>query len=246
MKKKVNLSVLRKKFICIVFCMAAFVVSFGQKEIHRENHDDLPYYFGLTFGYANMSLHTSKDPRFIKYDSVLYVEPGASGGIALGLLATLRVNSRLELRAAPTLIVGGAKFFTYGLQYPNPGFEESAITKKTLPSTLMSFPLQVKFNSDRIQNFRVYMLGGLKYEADLSSNSNARNAEGLVKLQPTDYGFEAGLGFNFYLPFVTLSPEIKISNGLSNIHSRDPDLKFSNVLDKLQSRMIVFSINIEE
>ncbi len=81
---------------------------------------------------------------------------------------------------------------------------------------------------------------------DLSSNSSSRNAEDLVKLKGTDYGIEAGIGFNFYFPFVTFSPELKFSNGLSNVHSRDANLKYSNTLDKLQSRMIVLSIILED
>ncbi len=49
-----------------------------------------------------------------------------------------------------------------------------------------------------------------------------------------------GLGFNFFFESFILSPEIKISNGLSNIHSRDPNLIYSSVFDRIQSRMIVF------
>ena len=60
-----------------------------------------------------------------------------------------------------------------------------------------------------------------------------------------DYGVEAGLGFNFYFPSFIFSPEIKISNGLRNIHSRDELLKYSNVLDRIQSRQIIFSIHLE-
>ena len=115
-----------------------------------------------------------------------------------------------------------------------------------MPSNIVSFPFQMKFNSDRIGNFRTYLLGGIKYDIDLASNSTARNAEDLIKLARYDFGIEAGVGFNFYLPFVTISPEIKISNGLSNLHQVDPALKFSNVLDKIQSRMIVFSIHFED
>ncbi len=241
------LYLLWKQIILVtIFIIAGLHLQAQQKEEYRPNHENLPYYFGLTFGYSNMNLHPTKHPRFLQYDSVLWVEPGASGGISLGLLATLRLSKRFQLRASPELIVGGARYFTYGLQYPNPGLQEDSITKKTLPSTIMSFPFQIKFNSDRIRNFQVYMLAGLKYDIDLASNSNARNAEDLIKLKKNDYGYEAGIGFTFYLPFVTLSPEIKLSNGLSNIHSRDPDLKFSNVIDKLQSRMVIFSFNIEE
>ncbi|MGI8634319.1 MAG: outer membrane beta-barrel protein, partial [Segetibacter sp.] len=133
---------------------------------------------------------------------------------------------------------------TYNLKYPT--YDEKIIEKKTLPSTIVSFPFQVKFNSDRIGNFRTYLLGGVKYDMDLSSNSQARNAEDLVKLNKNDFGIEAGVGFNFFFKYVTFSPEIKISNGLSNIHSRDAHLKYSNVLDKLQSRMLVFSIILED
>jgi hypothetical protein len=225
---------------CVLFSISAM----AQKEMNRPNHDDWKYYFGMTLAYNHSYLHPSKHPTFLQNDSVLTAEPGASGGIALGLMATLRMNRRFELRANPQLVVGGSKFFTYHLKYPT--LHEAVYEKKTLPSTIVSFPFQVKFNSDRIDNFRVYMMAGLKYDIDLASNSAARNAEDLVKLRKFDYGYEAGIGFNFYFRFVTFSPELKVSNGLSNIHSRDPNLKYSNVLDKLQSRMLVFSIHLED
>ena len=89
-------------------------------------------------------------------------------------------------------------------------------------------------------------MGGIKFDTDLSSNSSARNVDDIIKLKRSDFGFEIGMGFNFYLPFVTVSPEIKISNGLSNIHQLDPALKYSNTLDQVLSRMVVFSIHFED
>lgn len=231
----------------IVWMMISFtsLTAYSQeREMNRPNHDEWPYYFGLSISYNSSTLHPSKHPLFLQNDSVLSVEPGSSGGIALGLVGTLQLSPRFSLRANPQLIIGGAKYFTYSLKYPT--FFEKAIEKKTLPSTIVSFPFQVKFNSDRIGNFRTYLVGGVKYDMDLSSNSQARNAEDLVKLNKNDFGIEAGVGFNFFFHYVTFSPELKISNGLSNIHSRDPNLKYSNVLDKLQSRMLVFSIILED
>ena len=231
----------------ILLAFAGFCISlsaFSQFEEFRSDHDNWPYYFGMSISYNVSTLHPEKHPTFLQNDSVLAVEPGSSGGVALGLVGTLQLSPRFSLRANPQLIIGGAKYFTYSLKYPTR--DEKAIEKKTLPSTIVSFPFQVKFNSDRIGNFRTYLMTGLKYELDLASNSQARNAEDLVKLNKSDFGYEAGIGFNFFFRFVTFSPELKISNGLSNIHSRDPNLKFSNVLDKLQSRMIVFSIILED
>ncbi len=231
---------------CISTLLAPMQANSQYKELNRPNHDNLPYFFGMSISYNHSYLHPSKHPTFIQNDSVLVAEPGSSGGIALGLLATLRLSDRFQFRANPQLIIGGAKYFLYDLKYPDPAFNETTSIKKTLPSTIVSFPFQFKFNSDRIGNFRTYLLGGVKYDMDLASNSSARNAEDLVKLKKNDFGVEAGIGFNFYFPFVTFTPELKISNGLTNVHSRDANLKFSNVLDKLQSRMIVFSILLED
>jgi hypothetical protein len=89
------------------------------------------------------------------------------------------------------------------------------------------------------------MLGGGKLDYDLASNAKARKAEDMIKIGKTDYGIEGGLGFNFYFKSFIFSPEIKISNGLGNLHTRDEKLKYSSVLDKIQSRMIVFSIHLE-
>ncbi len=236
------LYLLRKQVILFYFLLTTLSLK-AQKEVNRPDHDDLPYYFGLTFGYANMDLHTEKDPRFLQYDSILSVEPGSSGGFSAGLLSTLKLNNRFELRLAPQLLIGGAKTFTYTLKYPNA--LETSVEKKTLTSTIFSLPVQFKFNSDRIDNFRVYMLGGLTYDIDLASNSNERNAEDLIKLKKFDYAVEGGVGFNFFLKFVTLSPELKFHDGLANIHDRDKNLKYSNILGNLQSRMIIFSINVE-
>jgi hypothetical protein len=89
------------------------------------------------------------------------------------------------------------------------------------------------------------MMTGVKADMDLASNARAKKAEDLIKINKFDYGYELGLGFNIFFPSFILSPELKISNGLNNIHSRDANLKYSSVFDKIQSRMIVFSLHIE-
>ena len=89
------------------------------------------------------------------------------------------------------------------------------------------------------------MLGGGKFDVDLASNARARKAEDMVKITRFDYGVEAGVGFNFYFPSFILSPELKFSNGLNNLHDRDQKLNYSRVLEGIQSRMIVFTIHLE-
>ena len=66
-----------------------------------------------------------------------------------------------------------------------------------------------------------------------------------MKLEKLDYGIEAGIGFHFYFPVFVLSPELKLGWGMKNVHSRDPNLKYSNVIDEIKSRTINLSFIIE-
>ncbi|MES1213972.1 MAG: outer membrane beta-barrel protein [Bacteroidota bacterium] len=238
-RKKARRPVTHLLVLCILSLSCHF--SFAQ-ELNLEDHDNKPYYFGITLGFNQARFQTDLHPRFLQYDSVLVAEPGNAGGFGLGLIATARLSNRFELRFNPQLMFT-ERHLSYTLKYADPDLGTKV--EKKVESVLTSFPLQLKFNSDRIGNFRVYMLGGVKAEFDLASNARARKAEELVKIKAFDYGFEAGVGFNFYFPSFIFSPEIKISNGLSNLHSRDESLKYSNVLDRILSRMIVFSIHLE-
>ena len=239
-------SLLLKRLLLFAVALIGLCISANAqfKELNRPDHDQLPYYFGIYLAYNNTYLHPSKSYKFIQDDSVLTAEPGASGGVALGFLATFKLTDRFEFRLNPNLVIGGAKFFTYTLKNPAPG--EDLTQKKTLPSSIFTFPLQLKFNSDRINNFRVYLLADAYVATDLMANAGNRNAEDLIKLKKNDFGVETGIGFNFYMKYVTLSPEIKFTYGMADLHARDPNLKYSSVFDKLQSRMITFSINIEQ
>ena len=211
------------------------------RELNQYDHDSKPYYFGITLG-SNMSRFQAQlHPRFLENDSILIAEPKNSNGLALGLLATARLSDRFQLRFNPQLMFTERSIY-YKLKHPEGG--ETDINK-TIESVIVTFPIQVKLQSDRIGNFRVYMMSGIKGDIDLASNARAKKAEDLVKIRKYDYGVELGLGFNFFFQSFIFSPEIKISNGLGNIHSRDQTLKYSSVFDKIQSRMIVFSIHIE-
>lgn len=231
----------------ILFCVAIFFLSnlFSQTEQYRSEHDNLKYYFGATLGYNIGYLSAQKSEKFLMEDSILVAEPASSGGISIGIHATAKLSKRWQARINPQIILGGARYFNYTL---NPKYTgtEPVEQRYTLPTTLISFPVSLKFNSDRIDNFRTYLLFGVKADVDLSANSAARNQEGYIRLKKYNYGVEAGVGFNLFLRYFTLTPELKISYGLNNILARDPNLKYSAVFENIQSRMIMFSLHFED
>lgn len=231
----------RTLLMVLIVCGFASQVS-AQKELYMEEHDAKPYYFGITLSGSSSRFHTELHEYFLKQDSVMVAEPLNSGGFALGLSATARLTNRFEARFNPQLMFTDRSLY-YKLRYKDRDLGEE-VTKK-IESVIVTFPVHFKFRSDRIGNFRVYMLGGGKMDYDLASNAKARMAEDMVKIWKIDYGVEGGVGFNFYFKSFIFSPEIKFSHGLRNLHARDYKLKYSNVLDRLQSRMIMFSIHLE-
>ncbi len=240
----------RLKKIRIVIGIGLYLLSTSAaaqltNRLNLPESDEKAFHIGIVLMGSSNRFQMSQHPTFLQRDSILVSSPQNTLGLGLGGMFTLRLNKRFEVRAIFPQLLFVNKSITYTLKYPNTAYDETKEMNKNIESILLGLPLQVKFRSDRIDNFRVYMMGGGKLEYDLSSRARAKNAEDLVKLQPFDYGFEAGVGFNFYMPYFILSPEIKISNGLGNSHSRDPNLKFSNVIDRLQTRMIVFSLIFE-
>ena len=237
-------TIAKKKALAFLLLCCTYSFSFAQqKPLYLADHDLKQYYFGITLAFNKASFQTHLHPSFLQQDSILVAQPLNAGGFALGLLATTRISNRFEFRFNPQLMFAERSLY-FKLKYNDPLDNTTDITKK-VESVITSFPFLLKFRSDRIGNFRVYMMGGGKIDMDLAANAKARKADDMIKLQKMDYGVEAGMGFNFYFQSFILSPEIKISNGLGNLHGRNENLNYSRVIDGIKSRMIVFSIHLE-
>ncbi len=201
------------------------------------DHDDKPYYFGITFG-ANFSQYRIKySNSFVASDTFKKIQPRWNSGFNLGLMANLRLNKFVDLRFIPSLsFAEKGMSLTYG---------PDSTQEKSIESIYMHLPLQLKFKSDRIQNFRFYgMLGG-KLDFDLAANARSRRPDEWLKVKPLDYGYELGVGFEFYYPNFIFSPEIKLSQGLGNQIFKDRNVPLTNAVEQLRTRMIVISIHLE-
>jgi len=233
LRRKIGLALL-------LFLLSSAAAMAQMKELYQEDHDARPYHFGINLGYNQSHFNFTHNPRFLQYDSIMDVESANNAGINLALLANLRISDHFDIRTHPLDLTFSEKSFLYTQKYE----AETSVTKKVQSITL-SFPVSVAFSSDRINNFKVYVLAGGKYDYDLASNKGAQQAEDLIKLNKSNISAEVGLGFHIYFPYFVLSPEIKLSDGITNLHARDPNLKYSNVIDKINSRMVTFSLTVE-
>ena len=242
---------LRRKIIhigiAVFFCP---LIGFAQlrQEVNQEDHDDKRVRFGITLGSNRSHFAFTHNPSFLNQaplDSITVIESVNSTGVSLAWLVNIRLGKHFDLRTYPVNLTFTERNFLYNLSYPDIPAGEDFVTEKKTQSISLSIPVQIKFSSDRINNFKVYMIGGGKIEYDLASNAGARKAEEQIKLKKFDYGVEVGLGFHFYFPMFVLTPEVKMGWGIGNLHSRDQYLKYSSTIDKINSRSVFFSLTVE-
>ena len=239
---------LRYKIIILItlsFCFSTIGMAQLRDGINLPDHDSKRIRFGINLGINRSHFNFLHHPIFLGQDSVMVVESVNSTGLNLAWLVNLNINEHFDIRTFPLNLTFTEKIFQYNLKYPDKPAGEDSITNKKIQSISLTLPIQLKFSSDRINNFKVYMMGGVKAEFDLASNAGARKAENLIKLNKFDFGVDAGIGFHFYFPMFVLTPELKVGWGLGNLHSRDKSLKFSNVIDRVNSRSITFSLTVE-
>ena len=239
--------ILRRQIIILTVLISIVNTGFAQLryELNLPDHDSKLYHFGINLGYNKSHFNFSHHPQFLTQDSVMGIESINSTGINLAWLVNMNLSEHFDIRTTPLNLTFSEKAFEYTLKYPDIPLGETPTTIKKVQSITLSLPVQIKFSSDRIDNFKVYTIGGFKFDYDLAANAGKKNAEELILLKKYDFSVEAGIGFHFYFPYFVLTPELKISRGMVNLHSRNEGLKFSSNVDKIYSRMITFSLTVE-
>ncbi|MFM2048981.1 MAG: hypothetical protein RI955_1529 [Bacteroidota bacterium] len=234
---------IKKSFISFVFLLNCFCfLQQAKAQFNQLDHDSKGHYFGITgaFNSSRFKYYYSKD--LITNDTILQISTKQGPGFNLGLMANKRISKRMDIRTIPAMSFGekNMQFLVHDF-----ATGKDSTAKFNIQNIYIDLPVQLKLKSDRVKDFRMYVIAGMKYTYDLASLSKARKATNLIKLTPHDLSGELGFGFEFYFPMFILAPEIKISQGLMNVLSPDSHLLFSRELDKLKSRTITLSIHIE-
>jgi hypothetical protein len=206
--------------------------------LNMEDHDNKSYYFGLTFGFNQARYRIKYSEAFARTDTFMSIQPGWGAGFNLGIMGNLRLNKYVDLRLIPSI-----SFAEKRLSFNQPN--TSDMVTKSVESIYIHLPLQFKFKSDRIHNFRFYGFTGGKLDYDMAANANSRRKDEFLKFKPMDLGYELGFGLEFYYPNFIFSPEIKLSEGLMNQIYRDGSLPLTNAIDQIRTRSIVISIHLE-
>lgn len=233
-----------QKATLVFILLLAFSNLFSQRRLIQNlpSYDKSWIHFGFFVGYNNADFIPVADKDFHAVDTVYNIRPNGGPGFNLQIVTNLRISDNFDLRFLPGLSFSG-RDLNYNIQFKNQAISE---IKKTVESNFVDLPLELKFKSTRINNFRMYVLGGFKYSIDLASKKGdkANKDKEPVRLGSSDYGYEVGFGMDFYLTYIKVSPEIKMFTGLQNLLIKDRFV-YSSTLDQLYSKIFTFSVTFE-
>ncbi len=194
-------------------------------------------YFGIAMGLNVADFKLIPAPLTPQNDSVRFIRTRVGPGFNLGIIGNYQFHKYFDLRFIPTL-----SFSDKNVVYTTLNNQQVV---KDISSIYLDFPLQLRFKSDPIKDFRIYGIAGIRYDYDLASNVKARKADDIIKLQKNDVAAEIGIGFMIYFPYFILSPEFKVSRGIINILSPTPGLIYSRTIQAMYSRTFTFTLNLE-
>jgi hypothetical protein len=241
LKFRRRLSFLRVIFFCL-FCFSLVnQISGQQKKVQNiPKYDKQQIHFGFALGFTSPDFKLTPVKDFRTMDSVYNVESEPQLGFLLGIVSNVRIGNYFDVRFVPILT-----FAQRNLLYTMNSGNNHAPTLKKVESTFLEFPVMLKYKSARVNNYRAYVLAGGKYSIDLVSQAKvAESDKQLVRLQPYDYGYEIGFGFDFYLMYFKFALEIKMYNGVNNLLVKD-DLIYSRALESLNSKIFYVSLLFE-
>ena len=239
---------LRKLFLIVPVLLAGLVANAqgvrGVKVENLPNFDLRRFHFGFLLSYNTSDFFVRMDPRAPFRDSLLVMEHQKQPGFNLGIVASVNFTPGTSLRFLPTL-----SFQERILYYEFQGTPDEPIEYflKPVESTYLEFPLLMKFRSQRINNFAVYLLAGGKFGIDMATQKDVNQAlddETVIKLEKYDYAAEVGGGFDFFLPYFKFGIELKHGIGIPNLLIND-ETRFSTPIESLRSKVWVLTFTFE-
>ncbi len=240
-----------KKITFLIILLSACNFLFAQKRDIVKNlilYDQKRLHFGFTVGLNTSDFYIRNSDVFFDtavIKQVYGIENAQAPGFHLGPISDLRIGKYFDLRFLLNLTFTQRDLSYIILKENQDGNEYFTSHTMKLSSTFIEFPLLIKYKSERINNYRVYLVGGIKPVLDLASKKKIPEEEmPMIRLQQPDIYGELGAGLDFYLPYFKFSPELKMGIGLNNVALSD-NTEYTGAMKYLKSKIFMLSFHFQ-
>jgi hypothetical protein len=199
---------------------------------NNPNYDQKRLTYGFLIGLHTTAYQVKYSEKFVTpaFDTVFAVQPLWSPGFSLGFIVNYRLADLLDLRVTPKVA-----FYENRLHYL---FTDDTKTDEELvETTMVEFPVLLKFKSERRDNLRMYMIGGIKPAIEASGKRDLNNVTTALEVKGSNLSLEAGFGLDIYYPLFKFSPEIRFSHGIVNVLDNTTN-KFGQPLQRVNTNTV--------
>lgn len=216
------------------------LIAFGSQVKAQQKlplYDLRPAHFGFGIIFGQGKLKTTLSDEFHTQDSILHIQNNGFPQVGIAGLLNLKITDHWDFRFAPGLT----------LAQRNMDFVFSDRTDNVVIETVsFDIPILFKYKSERIKNTRFYVVGGLRYSIDYQSDEETDRGpfKLLVPLKKQQLSYEFGVGLDIYTDYFKFSPEIKMSNGLNNVLSKDEYI-YTGAFDGIFTRLLSVTLFFE-
>ena len=221
-----------KRLILIILLLPSIAFAQKPKPLNLPKYDKVKLHFGMALGVNQMRANIKHANNFYSLDSIYSVECKPQMGFNINIVSNLNINEYFSIRFLP-----GLNFGQRNMEYVLYGNSEFQSKVMEVESTYLDFPLLFQLKAARLNNFRMYLIGGLSYKVDLSSQKKiAEEDKPRIRLRPNVYSYEVGVGSDFFLEYFKFAIEARMVFGINNAIVYD-DSQFSTSMARFTPRM---------
>ncbi|SNR78997.1 type IX secretion/gliding motility protein PorT/SprT [Lutibacter flavus] len=192
---------MKKIVVVILLVFTVSNINAQKRDIveYKQSWDKQTVFWGYFLGI------NQKDYKITYQYDGSFIDVTPSMGFEVGLIGDLRLHKNINLRIEPGLSSNTKELaFTHIEGGPKDSIRD-------VNATYLRVPLLVKLSTDRLNNIRPYLIGGVSYDYNFSSNQDNPddNSNGEFRMKKNNFTYEIGAGIDFYLPYFIFSPSIR-------------------------------------
>ena len=223
---------MKRVFVSVIIILFFINNSTAQKRDivkYKQNWDKQLVFWGYYLGLNN------KDFKISYNTPDAFINVISTSGFEVGLIGDLRLHKNINLRIEP-----GLSSNTKTLEFTHIIDDNESVKTREINGTYLRIPVLLKFNTDRLNNIRPYVIGGVSYDFNFSSNQDNPNdnLDGEFRMTKNNFTYEIGVGIDLYLPYFIFSPSIRGVFAINNelVRDVDPNSQWTSPIDYFGTR----------
>ena len=261
------------KILAVALLLTASVIpAQAQRRVihYLPKYEQEPYHFGFLLAFNQMSytIKTVENYQNLPQPAnawpngnysipntqsiyVYNVETKQTPGFTVGIIGSKRLGRYFDLRFIPSLSFSERRLrYNLGILGNDGNMEMKTITK-SIGTTFVEFPLNIKYRSKRYNNIGAYVFGGVNPKLDLASQKDNKETDSQgnefinnLVTKRFDVAGELGAGFDFYNQWFKMGLEVKMSYGMLDIVKNEAFI-YTAPIDQLRNKLFQVSVLFE-